>query len=49
MSCKWFKDYCEPEIGLTEYCRRLHRRMLCMGIKEDCIDPENYYEEYEEE
>lgn len=46
MTCKYFKDYCEPGIKLTEYCKILHKRnpRCNCGQKNLCECSEKYRE-----
>jgi len=34
--CKHWRDYCEPDIGLNEYCNAVGKACTCSGAKGQC-------------
>jgi hypothetical protein len=34
--CEHWKDYCEPDIGLGEWCRKENRSCTCSGVLKQC-------------
>ncbi len=44
--CKHWRDYCEPDINLTEVCKVTNESTICMGQKKTCEC--GHYEEGDE-
>jgi hypothetical protein len=47
MICKYWKDYCEPDIGLAEWCKAENKSCNCSGEEKQCNYPEWYTEDKE--